>query len=148
MVAVGLVLLVLAVLVAAGIVLSNGDSVQADAFGVSLDNVSVGGLFLVGMVVGVVAMLGLGLMLIGAARRRSKRVAVKREVQDVRGERESLAEENARLQVELEQAERQRHTATSAAATETSAPAAVGHDTPHSTTNTDVDVDAPGRHRA
>ncbi|MGI8536536.1 MAG: hypothetical protein ACR2K2_08555 [Mycobacteriales bacterium] len=102
MVAVGFVLLVLSALLAVGMVLTNRESVQAEVFGVSLDNVSVGGLFLVGLVVGVVTMIGLGLMLAGAARRRAKRVAAKREVRNVRGERESLAEENARLQAELE----------------------------------------------
>lgn len=102
MVAVGFVLLVLSALLAVGIVLTNRESVQAEVFGVSLDNLSVGGLFLVGLVVGVVTMVGLGLMLVGAARRRAKRVAAKREVRNVRGERESLAEENARLQAELE----------------------------------------------
>ncbi len=141
MVALGLVLLVLAALVAAGIVLSNGDSVQADAFGVSLDNVSVGGLFLVGMVVGVVAMVGLGLMLLGAARRRAKRVAVKREVRDVRGERESLAEENARLQAELERTSATSGTAVGASSGEPSGTYVPRGDAP-------ADADAPGRHRA
>ena len=102
MVVLGVLLLVLAVLVAVGIVLGNGEAVEAELFGVSLENVSVGGLFLVGVVTGVLAMLGLGLILIGAARKRAKRVAAKREVSNVRGERESLAEENARLQAELE----------------------------------------------
>ena len=114
MVAVGFVLLVLSALLAVGIVLTNRESVQAEVFGVSLDNLSVGGLFLVGLVVGVVTMVGLGLMLVGAARRRAKRVAAKREVRNVRGERESLAEENARLQAELER---------TATATATAAPA-------------------------
>lgn len=143
MVAVGLVLLVLSVLVAAGIVLSNGENVQAEAFGVSMDGVSVGGLFLIGMAVGVVAMLGLGLMLLGAARRRAKRVAVNREVSSVRGERENLAEENARLQAELER--------NAASPPPTVAPAptpAVGNSSaPRSNASAD-DVDAPGRHRA
>ncbi len=143
MVAVGLVLLVLAGLVATGIVLSNGETVDAEAFGVSLDNVSVGGLFLVGLVVGIVAMLGLGLMLLGAARRRAKRVAVKREVRDVRGERESLAEENARLQAELE---RSAATAAPTASTPTTEPGVGPGAGPATRSNTDID--APGRHRA
>ena len=102
MIVLGVLLLVFAVLVTVGIVFGNGVAVEAELFGVSLDNVSVGGLFLVGVITGALAMLGLGLMLIGAARKRAKRVAVKREVSSVRGERESLAEENARLQTELE----------------------------------------------
>ena len=143
MVAVGLVLLVLSGLLAVGFVLSNGQSVDADAFGVSLDDVSVGGIFLVGMVVGLVAALGLGLMLIGAARRRAKQVAAKREVRDVRGERESLAEENARLQAELE-----RSAANPAPA---ASPPVAGPDAGPDTgpdTRSDTDIDAPGRHRA
>ncbi len=103
MVALGLVLLVLCVLLAVGISLPNTDTVSAEAFGVSLSNVSLGGLFLLGLATGAVAMVGLGMILIGAARQRSKKRAVKREVSTVRTEQESLAEENARLQAELEQ---------------------------------------------
>ncbi|MCW2715976.1 MAG: hypothetical protein JWN88_3023 [Frankiales bacterium] len=102
MIVLGVLLLVLAILVAIGIVLGNGEAVRAELFGVSLDNVSVGGLFLVGLVTGALAMLGLGLILAGAARKRAKKKAARREVSSVRGERESLAEENARLQAELE----------------------------------------------
>ncbi len=102
MVLVGVVLLVLCGLLGAGIALTNTDPVSAEAFGVTLSNVSVRGLFLLGVVVGALAMLGLGLMLVGAARKRAKKVALKREVKHVRGEQESLAEENARLQEQLE----------------------------------------------
>ncbi len=134
MVAVGLVLIVLCALLAAGVVLANGGSVQAEAFGVSLDKVSIGGLFLVGVVVGALAMTGLGLMLVGAARRRAKQVAVKREVRDVRGERADLAQENARLQAELE---RSAPVPTSGGAAGTSG-----------SESADTDPDATGRHRA
>jgi hypothetical protein len=133
-VAVGLVLIVLCVLLAAGVVLTNSESVQAEAFGVSLDNVSIGGLFLIGVVVGAVAMTGLGLMLVGAARKRAKQVAVKREVRDVRGERADLAEENARLQAELERSGPAPTPGGAAGASSESATA-------------DTDHDAPGRHR-
>ena len=127
MVALGLILLVLSVALAAGIVLSNTESVSAEAFGVSLSNVSVGGLFLLGTAVGAVAMLGLGLMLVGAARKRAKKRAHKREVEYVRTEQESLAEENARLQAELEQ--------------ERTAPAYPSEPT------SSVDVEERGKHR-
>ena len=103
MVALGLVLLVLCVLLAVGISLPNTETVSAEAFGVSLSNVSLGGLFLLGLATGALAMVGLGLILLGAARARAKKRAVKREVSTVRTEQESLAEENARLQAELEQ---------------------------------------------
>ena len=103
MVAVGLVLLVLAVLVALGVVLPNTEEVQAEAFGVSLEGVSVGGLFLMGVVTGVVGALALGLVLGGLKRRRAKAVAHKRQVHSARSDAETLAEENARLQGALQQ---------------------------------------------
>ena len=96
MIALGLVLLVLCLALGAGIVLSNTDAVSAEAFGVSLSNLSVGGLFLLGAAIGAAAMLGLVLMLAGAARKRAKK-------RELRGQQESLAEENARLQAKLEQ---------------------------------------------
>ena len=103
MVLVGVLLLVLCLLLAAGIYLPNTESASFEAFGVTLDNVSIGGLFLVGVTVGALAMLGLGLVLVGSARKRHKKTALKREVRNERGQRETLAEENARLQSELEQ---------------------------------------------
>ena len=102
MVALGLVLLVLCLLVGAGVLLANTDSVAAEVFGVSLSGLTVGGLFLLGAAVGALALLGLGLMLAGAARKRAKKKAIQREVHSVRNEQETLAEENARLQAELE----------------------------------------------
>ena len=101
MVALGLVLLVLAVLLTLGIVLFNGDPSGAEAFGVSLANVSIGGLFLTGVITGVVGAVGLTLMLGGFARGRSKKVRTQRAVRNARGEAETLAEENARLQEQL-----------------------------------------------
>jgi hypothetical protein len=83
------------------VVLSNTNAVSAEAFGVSLSNVTVGGLFLAGVVAGAVLLLGLVLLLAGASRKRSRRVAVKREVKGVRTEREQLAEENAELRAKL-----------------------------------------------
>lgn len=102
MVVLGAVLLVLAALLTLGIVLSNTDPANAAAFGVTLSHVSLGGLFLVGVVTGAVAMLGLTLLLGGSVRQRHKRVAAKRQVRSATGEASTLAEENARLQAELE----------------------------------------------
>jgi hypothetical protein len=106
MVALGLVLLVLAALLTLGIVLSNTDPANAAAFGVTLSHVSIGGLFLVGVVTGAVAMLGLTLLLGGSVRQRNKRVAAKRQVRSATGEASTLQEENARLAAELEQTRR------------------------------------------
>lgn len=102
MVVLGLILLVLCLVLGAGVALSNTDSSSAEAFGVSLSNVSIGGLFLLGTAVGALAMLGLGLMLVGAARKRARKLRMRREVKEVRTEQETLAEENARLQAQLE----------------------------------------------
>jgi membrane protein implicated in regulation of membrane protease activity len=97
----GLLLVILAGALGAGVVLSNADPVSASAFGVTLSNVSIGGLFLVGAATGVVLMLGLVLLLLGAARKRSRRVATKRQVRSVRSEKDQLAEENAELRARL-----------------------------------------------
>lgn len=103
MIVVGVVLLVLAVLATLGVSLFNGGEVNgAEVFGVSLSNVSVGGLFVAGVVAGVVGALGLGLMLTGSARKRHKKSQTKRQVRSARSEAETLAEENARLQEQLE----------------------------------------------
>ena len=102
MVLLGAILLVLCLVLGAGMYFSNTDPVSAEAFGVSLSNVSVGGLFLFGVVVGAVALLSLGMLTGGAARKRRKSTALKREVRNARGEQETLAERNARLEAELE----------------------------------------------
>lgn len=102
MIALGLVLLVLAALVAVVAALSNGDPVSGvEAFGVSFDGITAGELFLLGVAVGAVAMLGAGLMVAGALRGRSRRRAARAEVDAEREQRESLAEHNARLRDEL-----------------------------------------------
>ena len=103
MIVIGVVLLILAVLASLGVSLFNGGEVNGvEVFGVSVDNVSVGGLFIAGVITGVVGALGLGLVLSGSARKRHKKVAVKRQVKSARTEAETLAEENARLQEQLE----------------------------------------------
>ena len=99
--ALGLVLLVLSGVFTLGVVLSNTDPVSASAFGVSLTNVSLGGLFLAGAIAGLIFGLSLALMIAGAARKRSRRVQTKRTVKGVRSEKEELAAENDRLRSEL-----------------------------------------------
>ena len=101
MFALGLVLLVLSGVATLGVVLSNTDSVAASAFGVSLSNVSIGGLFLAGAIAGVLFGLGLGLMIAGAARKRRRRVETKRTIKGTRSEKEQLAAENEELRSQL-----------------------------------------------
>ena len=103
MVLLGLVVLVLCLVVGAVVALNNPDTASVEAFGQSVSDLTIGGIFAVGAAVGALAVLGLGLMLSGAARKRSKKVALKREVQSVRSEQETLAEENARLAQQLQQ---------------------------------------------
>ncbi len=102
MVLLGALLLVLCVLLGVGVYLSNPDPVAAEVFGGRLPEVSLGGLFLLGAAVGLLTLLALGMVLGGAARKRRKKAALRQEVRSARGEQETLAEQNARLQAELE----------------------------------------------
>ena len=101
MIALGIVLLVLSGVFTLGVALSNTSTTQAEAFGVSLTNVSLGALFLAGVVAGAVLLIGLTLLMAGLTRRRHRRRAVRAEVKGVRTERAGLAEENLRLQEEI-----------------------------------------------
>lgn len=140
MVVLGLVLLLFCLVLGAGIALGNTEAITARAFGVSLADVSLSGLFLVGVALGAIAMVGLGLMLVGAARKRARKVALRREIRSARDEQESLAEENARLQAELEQ---ERPVTTSPAGTAAGGTAAGGT----TAASDDDDDELRGRHR-
>jgi uncharacterized integral membrane protein len=101
MVVLGLLLLLASGVLTVGVVTQNTDTVSVAAFGQTASNLTLGGLFLAGVVTGAIAILGLTMILAGASRRRARRVGLKREMRDVRDERETLAEENARLRDEL-----------------------------------------------
>jgi membrane protein implicated in regulation of membrane protease activity len=104
MVALGLLLLLASGLLTAALVVQSTDAVHVAALGQSVTGMTVGGLFLAGVITGAVAILGVMLLVAGAGRRRSRRTGLKRQVRDVRGEKETLAEENARLHRDLEAA--------------------------------------------
>ena len=104
MIVLGVILLVVAAIFALGSVF-NGTDVDYQFFGTSVDNVSVGGLFVTGLITGAVAMFALSLVLGGGARKRHKAVERKREVKSVRGQAETLEQENARLRDELAQSQ-------------------------------------------
>lgn len=93
MLALGLLLFVASGVIALGVVLDNTDAMTASAFGVTVDNVSIGGFFLAGAVVGVVFVLGLGLVLAGLSRRRRTR----KDVKLTRRDKVRLEKENAEL---------------------------------------------------
>jgi len=99
MVVLGLVLLLICLLLGAGAALSNPEPASLDVFGFGITGLTVSGLVLLGVALGLVAMLAIGMILSGLTRKRAKRQQVKQ----VGRERETLAEENTRLQAELEQ---------------------------------------------
>ena len=142
----GLILLALCGTLAAGVYLSNTEMVHtAQAFGVSLDNVSIGGIFLVGALTGIVAMLGLSMLLAGLARGRRRRIERKRLMREKAGTTEELARENERLAAELE--ERRRNEA-AVYPTETPHPSDAPYTASPTTTSTVSETaGANGRHR-
>lgn len=99
----GLLLLVACVAVGAAVAVANTSATAVEGFGYSLSGLTLGGVFLVAMGLGALAVLGLLMLLGGARRRRATRLAHRREVESARSEQETLAEENARLQAELEE---------------------------------------------
>jgi hypothetical protein len=101
MVGLGLLLLVLSGALGAAVALSNTDAADVSALGYGFNGLTTGGLFLFGAITGLVFGLGLAMLLAGAARRRTRRRGLKSQVKAVRSERESLAEENARLEAEV-----------------------------------------------
>lgn len=101
MAALGLILLVLSGIFTLGVVLSNTDPVSASAFGVSLSNVSLGGLFLAGAIAGIIFGIGMGLLVAGSARKRHRKVETKRTIKGTRSEKEQLAVENEELRARL-----------------------------------------------
>ena len=104
MAALGLILLVLSGALAAVVAINNTDATSVSAYGYSLSNLNTGELFLFGAITGLVFGLGLALMIVGAGRRRVRRRTLK-------SQRAELADENARLQQELDRERSGRSTA-------------------------------------
>jgi uncharacterized integral membrane protein len=97
MLALGLLLFVVSGVVGLAVVLDNTDSVSMSAFGLTIDNVSLGGVFLAGAVAGLVFMLGLAMMAAGGRKRREQRKTVK----VTRREKVRLETENAELRAKV-----------------------------------------------
>lgn len=100
MIVVGVVLLLLAAIFTLASVF-NGTDVDYRVFGVNISHVSVGGLFLTGLVTGAVAMFAVTLLLGGGVRKGRKSREHRREVKAAHGQAETLEQENARLREEL-----------------------------------------------
>lgn len=99
----GLLLLVAAGVLTGGMLVDNKSDYRADVFGYHLPHLTIGQLFLVGVGAGVVATLGLVLLLAGMRRSGRRRRAQRVELKGKRQREEELKEENARLARELEQ---------------------------------------------
>ncbi len=95
MIALGLLLLVAAGTVGAAVVLTNTDATSVSALGVTVDSLSLGGVFLVGIALGALALLGALMMLAGARTRRARHVSTRRQVKQ-------LAKENAALRTRVD----------------------------------------------
>jgi hypothetical protein len=76
MLALGVILIALAVLLAVGVAISSGHEATVDVFGVDLD-VTASGIFFTGLVTGVAGVLGLWLLKKGAGRTYRRRKEVK-----------------------------------------------------------------------
>lgn len=97
----GLLLMLAAGALTAGVVLSNTDRTSAEVFGLTLSNLSLGGLFLAGAATALVFALGLWALLRGLARSRRRNLERRKVVRDTREQQSSLAAEKARLEREL-----------------------------------------------
>jgi membrane protein implicated in regulation of membrane protease activity len=123
MIVLGLLLLLASGALTVDLVVKNTDPTTAAAFGQSVSNLTTGRLFLAGVVTGAIAILGLLLIAAGASRRQTRRAGLKRQVRDALGERETLAEENARLQAELDAVDASQQSGTTAYPTDEDATA-------------------------
>lgn len=107
----GLLLMLAAGVLTAGVLSSNTNKISAEAFGFSLPDVSVGGLFVAGAVTALVFALGLWLLMRGLRRARRRNVERRQIVRDTQKQQASLAAEKSRLEQELAQERSRRATA-------------------------------------
>lgn len=110
MAALGLLLMLAAGALTAGVLVSNTNKISPEAFGVTLADISVGGLFLTGAVTALVFALGLWLLMRGLRRSRRRSVERRQIVRDTQEQQASLAAEKARLEQELAQERSRRST--------------------------------------
>ena len=108
MVALGLLLILSAAVIGTGAVLDGGEKVTFELLGVTIDNVSVGAVFLAGAATMLLGVLGLWIMMKALARGRRKRserkeatTAQRDSVSEIERERAELRAENERLSERL-----------------------------------------------
>lgn len=102
----GLLLLLAAGALTAGVLLGNTKDIPVEVFGYEPDYLSGGELFLVGIAAGIIAGLSLTLVLSGMRRASRKRRERRAELRSKRAREHELQQENARLARELEQQRR------------------------------------------
>ena len=71
---IGLLLLLLALALVIGVVVDNNVQVIFDVFGTTIDDLTVAGLFVAGVLTGLIGVVGLWMMKVGAARSRRRRL--------------------------------------------------------------------------
>ena len=105
----GLLLLLLALALIIGLVVDNNVQVIFDVFGTTIDELTVAGLFVAGVLTGLIGVLGLWMMKVGAARSRRRRQEAREErerervsIEQLAMEREQLAAEKAQLEAQLQ----------------------------------------------
>lgn len=103
MVILGLLLVLLAAAGTTAAVVENTKPTSMVILGLTVSNLSVGGIFMAGVISALVFALGLFMMMGGAARARRRRQQNKTVVKDSRREAAGLAAEKERLERELEQ---------------------------------------------
>ena len=106
---IGLLLLLLALALVIGVVVDNNVQVIFDVFGTTIDDLTVAGLFVAGVLTGLIGVAGLWMMKVGAARSRRRRLEAREErererssIEQLAMEREQLAAEKAQLEAQLQ----------------------------------------------
>ena len=110
MLVLGFILILGAAAITAGAVLDGGESVSLSVFGLTINNITVGGVFLAGLATTAVFFLGLWMVMGALARARRKRQDRKettrrqeQSVSEIAAEKARLAQENERLNARLAQ---------------------------------------------
>ena len=99
---IGLLLLLLALALIIGLVVDNNVQVIFDVFGTTIDDLTVAGLFVAGVLTGLIGVLGLWMMKVGAARSRRRRLEARERRERERDSIEQLAAEKAQLEAQLQ----------------------------------------------